>query len=1086
MLMPILNFSLRHRLLILLFAILIALGGAFALRLLPIDAVPDITNNQVQINTEHPALGPLEIEKQVTFPVETALAGIPGLEYTRSISRNGFSQVTAVFADSVDIYFARQQVAERIAIAARNLPEGAEPAMGPISTGLGEIYMYAVEYDADATAVADKPGPQPDGSYLTPEGDRLITDVEREAYLRTVQDWIIAPQLRTVPDVAGIDTIGGYAKQYHIQPDPARLAVHGFDFSDVIEALDRNNASAGAGFIERNGESYVVRAEGRIASAAEIAAIAIGEENGTPIHIHDVATVLIGPELRTGIGSKDGHEAVIGTALMLIGANSRTAAAAVAARLSEVIPTLPTGIKVTPVLDRTELVDQTVHTVRRNLLEGAALVIVVLFLMLGNIRAALITALAIPLSMLIAAMAMVRWGISGNLLSLGAIDFGIIVDGAVIVVENCLRLLAERQHALGRRLTLSERVEQVGIASRQMLGPSVAGQAIIITVYLPILALTGVEGKMFTPMALTVIFALVGAFVLSLTFVPAMVALCVTGRVAERDNILVSTAKKLYAPTLAIVLRLRLIVVAAALAAFVASMGVFASLGQEFVPTLDEGNIAMHAMRIPSTGIAQSGAMQLEVEQALLAFPEVRFVFSKTGTAEVASDPMPPNVSDTFVILKPRADWPDPKEPKTALQERFEAALVKLPGNNYEFTQPIQMRFNELISGVRSDVAVKVFGDDFEKLQGAAESIADALRRLPGAADVKVEQTEGLPSMTFQIDRTAAARHGLSVADIQDVIAIAVGGREAGVVFEGDRRFDIVVRLAETMRADLDALLAIPIPLPAHGNEPDNRSHAAALDLPPGLAPAPFIPLSTVARIDLAQGINQVSRENGKRRIVVQANVRGRDLGGFVAEAKARIASNVTLPAGTWITWGGQFENLAAARERLLIVVPAAFLLILILLYGTLNSVKHALLVFTGVPLALSGGVAALWLRGMPFSISAAVGFIALSGVAVLNGLVMIGTINQLRREGLPLETAIKQGSLTRLRPVLMTALVASLGFLPMTLATGTGAEVQKPLATVVVGGIVTSTLLTLIVLPALYRICHRERPKDPPPAAVA
>jgi cobalt-zinc-cadmium resistance protein CzcA len=727
------------------------------------------------------------------------------------------------------------------------------------------------------------------------------------------------------------------------------------------------------------------------------------------------------------------------------------------------------------VLNRSKLVNATITTVEKNLAEGAFLVIAVLFLLLGNLRAALITALAIPLSMLMTAIGMVRAGVSGNLMSLGALDFGLIVDGAVIIVENCLRHLAERQHAMGRILTTRERLHEVWVTTREMIQPSVFGQAIIITVYLPILSLTGIEGKMFTPMAMTVIFALVAAFVLSLTFVPAMVALCIQGRVTEKENVLVRLAKWVYAPVLRLALRLRYLVVPLALAAFIGAVLLFGTLGQEFVPTLDEQDIAVHAMRIPSTALTQSLQMQSQVEKTISAFPEVAFVFSKTGTAEMASDPMPPNVSDTFIILKPRQQWPNPDEPKSALVQRLEEALEEVPGHNYEFTQPIQMRFNELISGVRSDVAVKVYGDDFAAMQTTAAAIAEVLQSVPGAADVKVEQTTGLPILSVHIDRAAIARYGLNVKDVQDVVAIGMGGREAGLVFEGDRRFPLVVRLPESHRQNLDTLAALRIPLPhqENGSKPVRtaslRPVTAAADRPP------YIPLGEVARFEIAEGPNQISRENGKRRIVVQANIRGRDLGSFVDDARQQIAAQVPLPAGSWLDWGGQFENLVAARQRLSLVVPLCFFLIFLLLFSAFNSAKYAILVFTGVPLALTGGILSLWLRDMPFSISAAVGFIALSGVAVLNGLVMVTYINQLRLRGATRDEAIVQGAMTRLRPVLMTALVASLGFVPMALATGTGAEVQKPLATVVIGGLVSSTLLTLVVLPALYKIFARE-----------
>ncbi|MCE9636867.1 MAG: CusA/CzcA family heavy metal efflux RND transporter [Planctomycetes bacterium] len=1081
MLERILRFSVAHRWIVVLVTLLAGGVGVHALSRLPIDAVPDITNNQIQINTQMESLSPVEIERQVTFPIETALAGIPGLSYTRSLSRNGFSQVTAVFDDAVDIYFARSQVTERLNEASEGLPGDAEPRMGPISTGLGEVYMWTVEYEHPGGEGAEKRagryGWQPDGSYLTPEGQHLRNDFERAAYLRTVQDWIIRPQIKTVRDVAGVDAIGGYVKQYHVQPDPMKLVAHGLTFHDVIEALERNNASTGAGYVEHKGEAYVVRAAGRIADIEEIGEIVVGAAGGTPLRVRDVAKFGLGRELRTGSATENGEEVVVGTALMLIGANSRTVAADVDVKLKEVQKSLPADIRAKAVLNRTKLVDATIATVQKNLVEGALLVIAVLFLLLGNIRAALITACAIPLSMLLTAIGMVETKTSGNLMSLGAVDFGLIVDGAVIVIENTLRRLAERQHAVGRRLALSERLHEVIEASREMIRPSAFGQAIIITVYLPILTLTGVEGKMFRPMAMTVIFALVAAFVLSLTLIPALAAIGLGGKISEKENFLVRGVKSIYEPVLRFALRMRWAVVGAAVLAFVGSVALFQSLGQEFVPTLDEKDLAMHAMRIPSTGITQSTEMQRDVERTISKFPEVAFVFSKTGTAEMASDPMPPSVSDTFVIFKPREQWANPEETKPELLSRIEVALGSVPGNNYEFTQPIQMRFNELIAGVRSDVAVKLFGEDFDELVPAANRIAEVLRGVPGSAAVKVEQTEGLPVLTIHVDRAAIARYGLSVADVQDVVAIAIGGRGAGEVFEGDRRFDLIVRLPDEVRRDLAALGELPIPVTnADGSGADSG------DASGGGARPTFVPLSTVARMEIAEGLNQVSRENGKRRIVIQSNVRGRDMGSFVVAAKAAIERDVKLPPGSWITWGGQFENLEAARARLLIVVPACFLLIFVLLFGAFGNAKYAVLVFTCVPLALTGGIVSLWLRDMPFSISAAVGFIALSGVAVLNGLVMITYINQLRNEGAPLEDGILRGSLTRLRPVMMTALVASLGFVPMAIATGTGAEVQRPLATVVIGGIVSSTLLTLVVLPALYRMWHRV--DEPSPAA--
>jgi cobalt-zinc-cadmium resistance protein CzcA len=1064
----ILGFSLHHRYLIALLTLAVAVFGLYSLKNLPIDAVPDITNNQVQINTVATAFSPMEVEKQVTFPVETALAGIPGLEYTRSISRNGFSQVTAVFRDDVDIYFARAQVNERIAEAKETLPEGVDPKMGAISTGLGEIYMWTVEYEHPQGKGAEirdgKAGWQSDGSYLTPEGQRLKTNIEQASYLRTVQDWIIRPQLKGVKGVAGVDAIGGYVKQYHVQPNPEKLVALGLSFSDVVNVLERNNTSIGAGYIEKSGEAYVVRADGRIENAEQIGNIVVANRGGITIYLKDIATVGIGKELRTGSASENGYEVVVGTALMLIGENSRTVSQAVDEKITEINKSLPEGIHAKTVLNRTKLVDRTISTVQKNLAEGALLVIVILFLLLGNFRAALITALVIPLSMLMTSMGMIRAGISGNLMSLGALDFGLIVDGAVIITENCLSRLAHRQHHEGRMLTLQERLHEVMVASREMIQPSVFGQAIIIMVYIPLLTFSGVEGKMFEPMALTVIFALIAAFVLSLTFVPAMIAIFVKGKVEEKESRIIVKTKGWYEPALAWALRAPLKIIGAAAGGFVFSMVLFSTMGQEFIPTLDEKDIAMHAMRIPSTSLTQSQELQFAVEKAVSSVPEVKFVFSKTGTAEMAADPMPPNVSDTFIILKDKEEWPDSSISKSEIIRKINKAVSDVPGNNYEFTQPIQMRFNELISGVRSDVAVKVYGDDFAVMEKTAAQLVQTLKTIDGSADVKMEQTSGLPMLEVKLDKNAIARYGLNVSDVLDVLSIAVGGREAGLVFQGDRRFDILVRLPDSMRQDLNVLENLPVLLPA-----DDDNMADRIGGQPHTRPA-YIPLKQVAKLEVTDGPNQISRENGKRRVVVQANVRGRDIGSFVKEAQAAIDSQVQIPAGYWLEWGGQFKNLEEAKARLGVVVPACFFMIFLLLFTALGSVKQALLVFSGVPLALTGGILTLWLRGMPFSISAAVGLIALSGVAVLNGLVMITRINQLVREGIEANKAIVEGALSRFRPVLMTALVASLGFVPMAIATGAGAEVQKPLATVVIGGLITATILTLLVLPAIYK----------------
>ncbi|MGO8819767.1 MAG: efflux RND transporter permease subunit [Desulfomonilaceae bacterium] len=1081
MLENVLKFSIEHRYLVLMGIVLIAAIGIFSLQRLPIDAVPDITPNQVQVNTDFPGLSPVEIEKQITFPIENALAGIPGLTYTRSLSRNGFSQVVATFRDNVSVYFARQQVNERLVEARKNLPPGVDPKMGAITTGLGEVYVWAVSYkhpDGKAAVKIDdgSPGWQSDGSYLTPEGQRLVTDLQRIAYLRTVEDWIIRPQLKGLEGLADVDAIGGYVKKYHVQPDPMKLFSYGLTYQDLIDAIKRNNTSMGAGYIEYQGEAYVVRSDGRIADETQIADIVVNTRSGMPIHVHDVATVEIGKELRTGSASLNAKEAVIGTAWMLIGANSRTVAASVAEKLDQINKTLPQDIRAIPVLSRTKLVHSTIATVRGNLAEGSILVIVVLFVLLGNIRAAIITAMAIPLSMLMAFAGMIQLNISGNLMSLGAIDFGLIVDGAVIIVENCLRRLGEKQHNLGRLLSVPERLNEVMTASKEMIQPSVFGQAIIITVYIPILTLTGIEGKMFHPMAITVILALVSAFVISLTVVPAMVAIFMSGKVKEDKNILIKMAERAYEPTLKFALRHRGLIVAGGIVCFVFSIVIFSRLGQEFVPTLDEKDIVVQPMRVPSTSLTQSTEMQLKVEKALLRFPEVSLVYSKTGTAEMASDPMPPNVSDTFVILKPQGQWPNPSEPKITLIDRMETALKKLPGAKYEFTQPIQMRFNELIAGVRSDLAIKVYGDKFEEMARTAQSIARVVEKIPGATDVKVEQTTGLPAVDIVFDRSAISRYGLNVADVQEIARIGVGGGLAGLVFEGDRRFDIVVRLSESLRNDLSVLENLPIPLPSQGETVQNSTLNSAETIMNIASKRNFLPLKEIAKVQVTEGVNQVSRENGKRRIVVQANVRCRDLGSFVGEAQQRIREQAKIPAGQWLDWGGQFENLLEARKRLSIVTPVCLFLIFLILFSAFNSVKYAVLVFTGVPLGLTGGILSLCLRGMPFSISAAVGFIALAGVAVLNGLVMVTMINQLCKEGSPTYDAIVEGSLRRLRPVLMTALVASLGFVPMAISTGTGAEVQRPLATVVVGGLISSTVLTLLVLPALYRIFEPDQ----------
>ncbi|MCG3785179.1 efflux RND transporter permease subunit [Delftia acidovorans] len=1038
----IIRFAIEQRWLVLLAVLAMAGLGIYNYQRLPIDAVPDITNVQVQINTQASGYSPLETEQRVTYPIETVMAGLPHLEQTRSLSRYGLSQVTVVFKDGTDIYFARQLVGERIQQARDSLPAGITPTLGPISTGLGEIYLWTVEAEDDAK--------KPDGTPYTPMD------------LREIQDWVIKPQLRNVPGVTEINSIGGYAKEYLVAPAPEKLAAYGFTLADIVTALQRNNSNVGAGYIERQGEQYLIRAPGQVGGIADIREVIVGSAQGQPIRIRDLAEVGLGQELRTGAATDNGREVVLGTVFMLIGENSRTVSRAVDQRMAEINRGLPPGVKAITVYDRTNLVDKAIATVKKNLVEGAALVVVILFLFLGNLRAALITALIIPLSMLFTFTGMVHYKVSANLMSLGALDFGIIIDGAVVIVENCVRRLAHAQEARGRSLTRSERFHEVFAAAKEARRPLLFGQLIIMVVYLPIFALTGVEGKMFHPMALTVVIALAGAMLLSITFIPAAIALFMGDKVAEKENRLMGWARRGYAPVLARVMAAPAVVLTAAAVAVALSLLLATRLGSEFAPNLNEGDFAIQALRIPGTSLTQSLEMQMQIEKALKKeFPEIDRVFARTGTAEIASDPMPPNISDGYIMLKPRSEWPDPARPRDELLAAVQASVDRIPGNNYEFSQPIQLRFNELISGVRSDVAVKIFGDDMAVLEKSAQTVAGMLQQIAGASEVKVEQTTGLPMLTVQIDREKASRYGLNMGDVQDAISTAMGGTEAGTVFQGDRRFDIQVRLPDAVRNDLQALSRLPIALPRGA---DGRIG--------------FVPLSAVATFETAPGPNQVSREDGKRRIVVSANVRGRDMGSFVGEAQQKL-QGLSLPPGYWTRWGGTFENLESATRRLQIVVPVALLMVFVLLFAMFGNVRDGLVVFTGIPFALTGGILALWLRDIPLSISAAVGFIALSGVAVLNGLVMISWIRTLREQGASVPDAVTEGALTRLRPVLMTALVASLGFVPMAIATGTGAEVQRPLATVVIGGILSSTLLTLLVLPLLYRLVHRNDPSE-------
>jgi len=1034
MLANIIETSIRQRWLVLIIVTLLTALGIWSATRLPIDAVPDITNVQVQINTEAEGFSPLEAEQRITYPIETALAGVPKLNYTRSVSRYGLSQVTVVFEDGTDLYFARQLVNERLQAAKSQLPPGIEPQMGPTATGLGEIYMYSV--------TPKKGARKSDGSEWTP------TD------LRTLHDWVVRPQMRNVPGVAEVNTVGGYTKQYHVTPNPEQLASLGISLSDVVEALESNNANAGAGYVERAGEQVLIRVPGRAETETDLSQIIVAKRGGIPIRIGDIAEVVIGSELRNGAATENGKEIVLGTIYMLTGSNPRIVAQAAAERLAEVNKSLPSGVVAQPLYDRTELVERTISTVEKNLAEGALLVIVVLFLLLGNVRAALITAAVIPIAMLMTLTGMAAGRVSANLMSLGALDFGLIVDGAVIIVENCLRRLGEAQHKMGRLLDRDERFGLVAKASSEVIRPSIFGVIIITVVYLPIFALSGIEGKTFHPMAITVMLALTAAMLLSLTFVPAAIAMFVTGKVEEKDNRIMAWLRVRYARVLDRTMTRGKALIAAAIVLVALSAYGATRLGSEFIPNLDEGDIAMHALRIPGTSLGQAVQMQESLERRISQFPEVERVFAKIGTADVATDPVPPSVADNFIMLKDRSEWPDPRKPRMQLVDELNAAVQQIPGNNYEFTQPVQMRLNELIAGVRADVAVKLFGEDLDTLLETGGELETIIGSIPGAEDVKLEQVTGLPVLSVTPRRAMLARYGINIKDVQDAVSTATGGRNAGEVFEGDRRFAVVVRLPEATRTDLDQLGRLPIPRSGEGG-------------------GEFVPLSEVADIGLSVGPNQISRENGKRRAVITANVRGRDLGSFITELRAKIDSDVTLPEGYYVQYGGTFEQLQSAATRLQIVVPLALALIFGLLFMLFRSVRDAAIVFSGVPLALTGGVLALALRDIPMSISAGIGFIALSGVAVLNGVVMLSFIKDLRERDMALDEAIREGALTRLRPVLMTALVASLGFVPMALNVGAGSEVQRPLATVVIGGIISSPILTLLVFPAPYRLIH-------------
>lgn len=1038
MINTILRFSIARRHLMLFLCLVIIAAGLWSYQRLPIDAVPDITNVQVQINTSAPGYSPLEVEQRVTYPIETALYGLPNLDYTRSLSRYGLSQVTVVFDEGTDIYFARNLINTRLASIGSVIPEGIEPEMGPISTGLGEIFMYTVTADPSATRT--------DGLPYSPQD------------LREIQDWIIKPQLAQVDGVVEVNSIGGYDKQYHVLPDTTQMLNLGVTLEDINRALAENNDNRGAGFIERHGQQLLVRSPGQLATLRDIENVIVKNVDQAPVRIRNVAEVAIGNALRTGAATANGEETVLGTAMMLLGENSRTVAEDVAERLTEIQGSLPEGVHANAVYDRTALVDRAIATVSKNLIEGALLVIAVLFALLGNLRAALITAAVIPLTMLMTLTGMVRTGVSANLMSLGALDFGLIVDGAVIIVENAVRRLSLAQQASSDpELPLKQRLKTVYEATAEVIRPSVFGIVIITAVYLPIFALSGVEGKMFHPMAITVTIALLCAMVLSFTFVPAAVAVLMKKPVQEKESLLIRSAKSLYEPILSFALKARALLAGIAVLLVAGSLWLATHMGTEFIPQLDEGDFAVQAIRITGTSLEQSVAMQRRIEKALIEMPEIESAFTRIGTAEIATDPMPPNIGDGYVILSSREEWPDPEKPKTELIAEAEAKLNQIPGSNYEYSQPIELRFNELISGVRADLGIKLFGDDFEVLGDRANDILAQVNQTPGAADARIEQVDGLPTLSIIPKRTELGRYGLSVSELQEWVATALGGHSAGIIYEGDRRFELVVRLPENIRQQTEQLSMLPIPVPHRSDE------------------TLFVPLQELATVEMSPGPAQISRENGKRRIVVTANVRERDLGSFVEEVRANVAANVDIPAGYWLEYGGTFEQLASASERLSLVVPVTLFMILALLVMAFSSLKDALIIFSGVPLALTGGILSLYLRGMPLSISAGVGFIALSGVAVLNGLVMLTFIRNLWHEGLPLQDAIYQGALTRLRPVLMTALVASLGFVPMAFNTGTGAEVQRPLATVVIGGIISSTLLTLVVLPALYSWVHQH-----------
>ncbi|MFZ4507655.1 MAG: efflux RND transporter permease subunit [Fimbriimonas sp.] len=1025
MLERLLHFSLHQRFFVILATMLVVGFGLFSWQHLNLDAVPDITTNQVVVNTETGGMGPEEVEKLVTFPIETAMGGLPGVLQVRSLSQFGLSQVTVTFRDNVDTYFARQLVSERLNNVREQLPGGIDaPQMGPVSTGLGDIYMYVVESESRSPME-----------------------------LRSLQDWFIAPQLRTVPGVAEVNAADGSVKQYQVVLNPRALLARGVAVDEVVEALQKNNQNAGGGVLEQNGERVLIRSVGMATTISDIERITVKVEGSIPVLIRDVAEVKLGIPTLTGISTKDGKEAMLGIVMMLKGANGRDVARAVDARIQEIKAQLPKDVTLTTTYDRSHLVDEVLHTVGKSLLEGAALVIIILVLLLGNVRGAIIVAIAIPLSMLSAVIGMNRFGISGNLMSLGAIDFGLIVDGAVVMIENAVRRVSEAREHKGTTLTREQVRHYVWEAAREVAKPTAFAVTIITVVYLPILALEGTEGKMFQPMAYTVVFALIGALILTMTLVPTLASLFLSGDTREGRNVPMAFFSRLYAPALQFALRARAFVALGAVAVVAVAVFAFTKLGSEFVPQLDEGSIVIQPVRVRTVDAEQTVRLVTAYEKKVLEVPEVATVFSRSGTPEVATDPMPLSLTDSFIMLKPRDKW-RPGLTKEGIIEELEAKVAEVPGQGYNFSQPIQMRFAELVSGVKADIGIKVFGEDLVELKSKADEIAAVMRTIPGAQDVEVEQVDEVPVLQIDVDRDAISRLGINVSDIQEVVATALGGEPVGQIMEGDKRFALTVTMPQELRNDVDAIRNMLIEIPSGGG----------------------VPLSSVAKIENIPAPAQISREMGKRRVVVQLNVRGTDLGTFVAKAQAAVREKVKLQEGYYLTWGGQFENLQQATQRLTLMVPVALALIFLLLFSTFGSLKQAALIFTGVPLAVTGGVLALVARGLPFSITAGVGFIALSGVAVMNGVVMVSAINRLRAAGQSVREAVHNGATERLRPVLMTALVAALGFVPMALNTGIGAEVQRPLATVVIGGIFSATPLTLVVLPALYLMLEKDK----------